>query len=545
MSLAHKTVCIILVFLFLILAGMAQSELDSTNAQIRIVRVDKLNSEFRETNVCISPTGDYIFWQSPRGGQPWSVKRYELDLHGKSRYDGDIWYAVREENGGWSAPRGLKPPVNSSNNEDEPMLSPNGRYVYYQSWDKWQNSGGPYYRAEFKGANWTSSKGLGGGIHAFFSKMMNQYRRAATDGATLSADGKTFIVAAGPDYTDRMDIYMSRKNSKGIWSDLKPLPFNTYEDERSVFLAADGKTLYFASAGYEGMGGLDIFKVQMQKDGTWGAVMNIGAPFNTERDDYNFVLTASGNEAYFVRDGDIYYADLATASDTIKPVQSRIIRGIVRHPISNDPLDAALLLKQKGGKTISRDKTHPQTGEYVFVVPDENQEYLLLVRAKGFPIDTFDVEVRKTGDELTRSAGDPVEITMDIKPELPKNVVDDPNSLIADNDTAFHVYFDTDIDSLDEVAINQMQEIIRLMKRYKTAQVKLLGHTDSDGSDEYNMDLSEGRVSSVYEYLISKGYPAERILMSYYGEAIPVAENTTAKGKQLNRRVEVRFTRKN
>ena len=424
------------------------------------------------------------------------------------------------------------------------MISPNGRYVYYQSWNKWQNTGGPYYRAEFKGSNWSNSKGMGGGIHAFFSKMMNRYQRAATDGATLSADGRTFIVAAGPDYTGKMDIYLSRKNSKGIWADLKPLPFNTSEDERSVFLAADGKTLYFASAGYEGMGGLDIYKVQMRLDGSWGAVMNIGAPFNTEKDDYNFVLTASGNEAYFVREGDIYFADLQMAPDTIKPVVSRIIRGKVSHPVSREPMEAQLLLKEAGGKTLFRDKTHPKTGEYVFVVPNKDLDYTLLVRPKGFAVDTLDIAVRTTEDALTRSSGDPLEIIVDIIPEIPKNIVEDPNSLITDNDTAFQVYFETDIDSLDEIAINQMEAVIALMKKYKTAQVKLLGHTDSDGSDEYNLELSEGRVNSVYDFLISKGYPAQRIVMSYHGETIPVAKNSTLEGKQLNRRVEIRFTRK-
>ena len=109
MFLAHKNTWTFLFLFFLFIVGVAQRGLDSTDAEIRVVKVEKLNSEYRETNVCISPTGDYIFWQSPRGGQSWSVKRNEIDLHGMSRFDGDIWYAVRQENGDWSTPLGLNP----------------------------------------------------------------------------------------------------------------------------------------------------------------------------------------------------------------------------------------------------------------------------------------------------------------------------------------------------------------------------------------------------------------------------------------------------
>ena len=387
-----KNMCLLLCSIILVVQGRTQTTIESKKTEIHIEKLHHLNSQYRETNVCISPTGDYLFWQSPRGGNSWSVNRQEADLHGMRSFDGDLWYAVKKE-GKWSNPKSLQPPVNSSNNEDEPNVSPNGRYVYYQSWNKWDKTRGPYYRAEFKGAKWTNSRGLGSGIHAFFRKMMNTHNRAATDGATFSADGRTFIVAAGKDYTGKMDLYISKRNDEGEWSYPKPLSINTLEDERSVFLAGDGQSLYFASSGYGGMGGLDIFKVKMNRDGTFGEVINLGAPFNTEQDDYNFVLTASGNEAYFVRDGDIYFADLKSANEEIKPALTRIIRGKVTHPLTHKPLDADLLLRNREAKMAVRDKTHPNTGEYIFVVPNEDRSYELLVRAKGFPIDTFQIEV--------------------------------------------------------------------------------------------------------------------------------------------------------
>ena len=114
-------------------------------------------------------------------------------------------------------------------------------------------------------------------------------------------------------------------------------------------------------------------------------------------------------------------------------------------------------------------------------------------------------------------------------------------SLISDLDTIFYVYFDSDIDTLDAKAESDMRRIISLMKSVKAGQVKLLGHTDAKGSNDYNLALSERRVKSVSDFLLSKKYPAKRIVASHYGETRPAAENSTSRGMQLNRRVEVRF----
>jgi len=129
------------------------------------------------------------------------------------------------------------------------------------------------------------------------------------------------------DYDGNMDIFMSKKKINGSWSRLKKLSLNTSSDERSIFIAADGKTIYFASNGYGGFGGLDIFKTTLDDKGNHGEIINIGKPFNTEKDDYGFIITASGDKAYFVRDGDIYSADLTEANKEIKPFGTKTISG--------------------------------------------------------------------------------------------------------------------------------------------------------------------------------------------------------------------------
>lgn len=71
------------------------------------------------------------------------------------------------------------------------------------------------------------------------------------------------------------------------------------KEERSIFIAADGKTVYFGSSGYGGFGGLDIFKTTLYDDDSFGEITNIGAPFNTKEHDFGFIIGALGNEVFF------------------------------------------------------------------------------------------------------------------------------------------------------------------------------------------------------------------------------------------------------
>lgn len=87
---------------------------------------------------------------------------------------------------------------------------------------------------------------------------------------------------------------------------------------------------------------------------------------------------------------------------------------------------------------------------------------------------------------------------------------------------------------LDDVAASMLQ--------YPSSLVDVMGHTDSTGSDTYNLDLSRRRAESVANYLVSRGVSRARLETIGYGEQYPVADNTTVSGRSANRRVEIRIT---
>jgi hypothetical protein len=374
--------------------------------QIRTERLDILNSAFRETNINISPDGKYMFFLSGRGGQPWSSLRPDL-YKGKPEYDGDIWFS-QKAGGKWSFPQCLGANVNTFSGEDEPNISPDGQTVTYQSWKMnnlgqqiWAVTGGPYYQSTLNGGVWGVSQGLGGGITRFFIDLDKNPTTvaAATDGATLSADGKTFIVAAGGDYDGNMDLYISRKNAYGQWSYLKRLNVSTIGDERSPFLAGDGKTLYFASDGYGGWGGLEILKTVISDNDTNGEVVNLGAPFNTWLDDYGFTLTASGNDAYFVREGDIYYANTQEASPELKPESSVLeITGIITSQKTKRGIGASIKILDAQNKVIAQGQSNSYTGEYTIILPLSANKFRQEVTKTGFKKEergVFEVQLKK------------------------------------------------------------------------------------------------------------------------------------------------------
>ncbi|CAM4272250.1 OmpA family protein [Zobellia nedashkovskayae] len=101
------------------------------------------------------------------------------------------------------------------------------------------------------------------------------------------------------------------------------------------------------------------------------------------------------------------------------------------------------------------------------------------------------------------------------------------------------VYFDTnksDVKGTSQTTLNKMAQIL---KDYPKSNVLVEGHTDSAGPDEYNMNLSKQRATSVTNYLVSQGIDKSRLETKWYGETQPVGDNTTSEGKAKNRRVEL------
>lgn len=101
------------------------------------------------------------------------------------------------------------------------------------------------------------------------------------------------------------------------------------------------------------------------------------------------------------------------------------------------------------------------------------------------------------------------------------------------------ILFDVDKSNLGQTAQNNIQDLAKILNKYKDTNILIEGHTDSDGSEEYNQKLSERRAESVSDFLKNLNVQSSRLTSKGYGETQPVATNETSGGKQQNRRVDI------
>jgi OmpA-OmpF porin, OOP family len=105
---------------------------------------------------------------------------------------------------------------------------------------------------------------------------------------------------------------------------------------------------------------------------------------------------------------------------------------------------------------------------------------------------------------------------------------------------ASKIFFETNSDKLKVASLVQLDELVAILKEYETANLTIGGHTDSKGTDAYNLTLSQKRMESVKKYLIEKGISESRLTATGYGESTPIADNNTSLGRAKNRRVELK-----
>lgn len=103
------------------------------------------------------------------------------------------------------------------------------------------------------------------------------------------------------------------------------------------------------------------------------------------------------------------------------------------------------------------------------------------------------------------------------------------------------IYFDYDKTDIKEEFKPFLNAMVKVVNGHSDLRIKVVGHTDADGSDGYNIDLSQRRAQAIIDYFVAQGLMRDRIQIEFKGEKEPVGDNTTEDGKQLNRRVDFSF----
>jgi outer membrane protein OmpA-like peptidoglycan-associated protein len=225
---------------------------------------------------------------------------------------------------------------------------------------------------------------------------------------TLSGDGRTLYFATVRRGSDGTDIYQSTRNEKGEWSKAVPVPgINTKGDEKAPFMHSDSRTLYFAAkptadgAGHKGAGGYDIFFTRLNDDGTWTKPRNIGAPINTDQDEHGLIVSADGRTAYFasgrfkgVGGLDIYGFELPK---DVRPDEVLVVKGEVRDEQGRPVKDATVEIKYMDTRKTEIVQVDNADGRYATVVKlNPGSDVVLTVKKKDHVFDSRSFSIEDT-----------------------------------------------------------------------------------------------------------------------------------------------------
>lgn len=225
---------------------------------------------------------------------------------------------------------------------------------------------------------------------------------------TLSSDGRTMYFATSRPGSRGMDIYQSARDEHGNWGKAEPVPgINTDGDEKAPFLHSDSRTLYFAarpdenSRGHRGLGGWDIFFSRMQEDGTWEKPRNLGHPFNTEHDEQGLIVSADGRTAYFASNrykglGGLDILAMELPKDA-RPEDILVLKGEVRDEKGQVVRDAKVEIKYMDTRTTETLQVDNSDGRYATVLRlKPGSDVTVTVKKEGHVFDSRSFSVEDT-----------------------------------------------------------------------------------------------------------------------------------------------------
>lgn len=409
----------------------------------------------------------------------------------------DVYTSIMADSGTFSEPVPLES-INHKRHDGPVTISADGNTMYFSS-DSFRE--GLYekdkqnhlklgrnnlYVATKSGETWSDIKPL-----PFNSKDYS------LSNPSLSRDGKTLYFSSNmPGSIGGVDIWKVSVNGGnfGKPENLGP-KVNTEGNESFPFIADDNTTLYFASTGKPGFGGLDIFQINLAK-GT--DAVNMEKPINTEKDDFDFTFNKAKNIGFLSsnRNGndDLFLATPLCAVDLLV---------VVTNAKTGAVLDNAKVAILDAKNNVIATQYSNSNGEVNYKIECDTP-YSIQASKDGFEGNVFPVEKSKGPTAKLPAPLQPIDVII-----TPTEIVLQP------------IYFEFDKSNITQQGAFELDKLVQVMKNNDKLVIFAKSHTDSRGSDTYNLSLSDRRAQATVQYVISKGIPAERISGKGFGESEP------------------------
>ena len=361
----------------------------------------------------------------------------------------------------------------------------------------------------------------------------------------VTADNKYLLFASDRDGgIGKFDIWYSAIDASGnLGEPVNLKSINTKDDDEAPFYHTNSHTLVFASKGYLGMGGFDLYSATGDITSLKTPV-NLGYPTNSPKDDIYFFSDSKDSllkKSYVSSDrASDCCLELFAVNKVYVVKHKQSIEGIVSDCEAKIPL-AASAVSVSSNTPDNYTLTTSQSGAFSIAVADS---------ITGFKISKDGYQTKEIGFATVKNiTADTVYKVLACLDKIPVIVKD--TAAIVDSvnisDKPLIVYFDFNKFDLKTQYYVVLDQVVSILKHYPTISISLSinGYTDALGTDEYNLKLGQRRAESCKQYILSKGVDEKRLVVKSYGKAIPAAANTTAdnkdnpEGRALNRRVEL------
>ena len=454
-------------------------------------RMDKFNSRRAEFSPMLTGEKyDQLYFASSR------TKDKEAKISAiTGQNNNNLFLVKQDEKGAWLSPQELEDEVNTEFDEGTPSFSADGNTMYYTYCA--QDPEGPR-TAEIYISNRSSAK-WGKGTRATIVKDSV----TALGHPSISPDGKyLYYVSDAVGGFGGKDIFRSKvlgNNSFGPMENLGEA-INTAGDELFPY-CRDSVTLYFASNGHPGMGGLDLFKATQDSTGHW-TVENMGAPINSMGDDFGITFAGQAEKGFFSSNRNdargydhLYSFELPTITIAIEGLVNDVdeypIEGATVRIVGKDGLNVKVPVKKDGSYRVELER---------------DIRYVMMASARGYLNQNYELH---TGPEEKNET----------------YIVDFFLSPISKPVVIENIFYDFDKATLRPESKKALDELIKMLNDNPNVTIELGAHTDRKGTDQYNERLAGRRAQSVVDYLIAGGIKADRLEAKGYGESVPKTIN--------------------
>jgi outer membrane protein OmpA-like peptidoglycan-associated protein len=480
----------------------------------------EVNSNMQESSASYSPDEKTVYFASNRPG----------GLGGM-----DIYKATKNADGTWGKPVNLGAPINSKYDEDFPFIHPDGKTLYYTSNGLGSMGGQDIFKITSEGGKWSAPVNMGAPINTIYN-----------DGYfVLTADGKFgYFSSDRPGGMGGNDIYFT-----GIGDEQGVVPLTLMKGR--ILAGAPPKPIatkikVINNATKEII--KDVYQPNV-KTGNYLVIFPPGQNYDmiVEAEGYkpNLVNIYVPNQNYFyeiyqeiiltpvIKDGKIVGQSIEVKNqfDDIEKNNPNATKNNAEvFSLMNGLLSASDSAALKGlmetayseelSVAKATAKTESVKAEYFYADASGKLKPFIVGSDTLYTLQNVNTK------EQTRKA------IASQKQVLTTQTVLKPNQV-------YIFYFDTDKTDIKPGASPELTKLYDFLKANTSYGVKIAGYTDSDGSIERNITLSEARARSVSKYLIDKGIPKERMIAMGYGSADPLNNNANEEEKKLNRRVEV------